>query len=186
MQTESQTLLQTSTPPPPASLSGGEIPAEALLGALRRHGGKTLVFSYEGRDIRAGYHVTEVKTGVFQALDCGANYESWHETFIQLWDIPQEDERRFMPASKFLAIIGKVADRVPFDGAAKVTFEVSDGQSAMALYRASAIELDGEIVRVRLTRRPASCKPRDRWLEAQPASPSCCAPKPDAKPCCGA
>jgi hypothetical protein len=177
MQTERQGFLQT-----PPILLHGEISAAALLAELGDHRNKTLVFSYEGRDVQPGYHVTEVKTAAFQALDCGANYESWHETFIQLWDIPQEDHRRFMPVSKFLAIIGKVAEKVPLGANAKVTFEVSDGQRAMALYRASGISCDGEVVRIELTPRPASCKPRDRWLETQQPSKPCCAP---AAPCCG-
>jgi hypothetical protein len=162
MQIQSQTSLVV-----PPVLFAGEISAAELIAQLNEHRNKTLVFAYEGRDIQSGYHVTEGKTGAFQALDCGANYESWHETFIQLWDIPQEDHRRMMPVAKFLAIVGKVAERVPFDPTAKVTFEVSDGQQAMALYRASGIEVHGDVIRVELTQRPASCKPRDRWLEAQ-------------------
>ena len=173
MQIEGQPFLQQ----PPASFDG-ELSATRLLAELGAHKDKTLIFRYEGRDILPGFHVTEVKTGAFQALDCGANYESWHETFIQLWDIPQEDHRRFMPVSKFLAIIGKVAEKVPLDAEAKVTFEVSDGQRAMALYHASGIEIEDDVLRLELTRRPASCKPRDRWLETQQApSKPCCTPK---------
>jgi len=56
-----------------------------LLKALAEHAAKTLVFRNEGADVQAGYRVTEVKSGRFQALDCGAQYESWHETFILLW-----------------------------------------------------------------------------------------------------
>ena len=170
MQTDIQSLL------PAAPAVSGEVSAALLLAALGAHRPHTLIFNYEGRDVLPGYHVTEVKTGAFQALDCGANFESWHETFIQLWDIPQEDERRFMPVSKFLSIIGKVAAQVPFDPNAKLTFEVSDGAQPIQLYRASQIEVAGDIVRVMLSRRPASCKPRDRWLEQQQAA-SCCAPK---------
>ena len=180
MQIQGQAFLQTQ----PVSF-GGEISAAALLAELSEHRNKMLIFSYEGRDVQAGYHVTEVKTGAFQALDCGADYESWHETFIQLWDSPQEDHRRFMPVSKFLAIIGKVADKVPLDTDAKVTFEVSDGRKAMALYRASGIGFEDDVVRVELTQRPASCKPRDRWLELPEVPQSCCSPKQDGKRCCG-
>ena len=109
--------MQTEMPAPFIACPGfdGEMSAADLLDALGAHRQRALIFSYEGRDVLPGYHVTEVKTGAFQALDCGANFESWHETFIQLWDIPQEDDRRFMPVSKFLAIIGKVAAHVPFD-----------------------------------------------------------------------
>jgi hypothetical protein len=167
--------VQSGLPAVPV-VPAGEISTAELLERLERQRGKRLLFGYEGRDIQAGYHVTEVKTGAFQALDCGASFESWHETFIQLWDIPPEDDRGIMPVAKFLAIVGKVSQEVPFDPAAKLTFEVSDGRRAMSLYRASGIEVEGDIVRVELTQRPASCKPRDRWLVAQQAG---------ARPCCG-
>jgi hypothetical protein len=177
MQTQGQQILN-----PAPVLFSSEISGSELLGELQAHKGKTLIFSYDGRDVQAGYHVTEVKTAAFQALDCGANYERWHETFIQLWDIPQEDHRRFMPVEKFLAIIGKVAEKVPLDSQAKVTFEVSDGRRPMSLYRASSLVADRDVVRVELTPRPASCKPRDRWLEVQTAA---CVPAAKGKSCCG-
>ena len=164
--------------------AAAEISAADLLDHLEQHRGKKLIFRYEGRDVLPGYHVTEVKSGAFQALDCGANYESWHETFIQLWDVPPEDDRGLLAVAKFLAIIGKVADAVPFDPNAKMTFEVSDGKRAMQLYRASSLEINGDTVRVELTQRSASCKPRDRWLEQQEPQSSCCAPSANAKPCC--
>jgi len=163
--------------PPPA----GELTTRQLLEELAVHGDKRLVFSYEGRDVRPGYHVTEVKDGRFAGLDCGANPEAWHETFIQLWDV-SEDGRSHMPAARFSAIMAKVAAVVPFDAAAKLTFEVSDGVAPIALYRADGIAVAGDAIRVSLSRRPASCKPRDRWLEQQKQAAgaagraqSCCA-----------
>jgi hypothetical protein len=158
-----------------------EVSAQSLLGTLAGHKEKKLVFAYEGRDVRPSYHVTEVKTGSFRALDCGAKAERWNETFIQLWDI-EEESRGYMPVSKFLAIIGKVGEAVGFDADAKLTFELSDGVRPMQIYRAERIDV-GDVVRVTLSARPASCKPRDRWL-AEQTSASCCATK-IAKPCCG-
>ena len=155
-----------------------EIPLDSLLGTLEAHKEKALVFHYDGRDVRPSYHVTEVKTGAFNALDCGANPESWQETFIQLWDIV-EDNRGHMPVGKFLAIMNKVAQSVPFPRDAKLTFEVSDGVRPMQLYKADTVIMDGNIVRVPLSPRPSSCKPRDRWLEEQKAS--CCTP---VQSCC--
>jgi hypothetical protein len=155
-------------------------PAEAstrtLLDALAPHRDKALSFIYDGRTIQPGYHVTEVKSGRFNALDCGANPEAWSETFIQLWDIPAEPGRPLMPVWKFLAIMRKVADEVPFDPESRLTFEVSDPDSAMRLFGIWGIEAEGEMVRVSLKRRPASCKPRDRWLEqGRDAKAACCA-----------
>ena len=160
--------------PPPA----GEVSTAGLLVALAPHGARRLVFSYEGRDILPGYHVTEVKDGRFEALDCGANPEAWRETFIQLWDVPGEPGRAsHMPVAKFVAIMRKVGEVVAFDETAKLTFEVSDGKGAIQLYCADDIAVVDDAVRVSLSRRPASCKPRERWLDQDNTrSPrqSCC------------
>jgi hypothetical protein len=159
-----------------------ELSAQSLLDTLAVHKDKPLIFHYGGREVRPSYHVTEVKTGTFRGLDCGANTESWNETFIQLWDI-EEDNRGHMPVWKFLAIIGKVAQAVGFDADAKLTFEVSDGVHPMQLYRAGRLEA-GEAVRVHLWARPSSCKPRDRWL-AQEQAAYCGSAEPKSQECCG-
>ena len=169
----------------PQSLVGALLPveelsAQALLDELDRHADKSLIFVYDGHDVRPSYHVTEVKTGAFRALDCGANAESWNETFIQLWDIVEES-RGHMKAGKFLAIIRKVGQAVGFDRDAKLTFEVSDGVRPIQIYRAERIEINDPI-RVYLSPRPSSCKPRDRWLAEQEAT-SRCGPKAEES-CC--
>jgi len=158
--------------PAPVAPDAAEFSTGDFLAALGAHRDKALVFSYEGRDVLPGYHVTEVKSGAFSALDCGANPESWQETFIQLWDVPEEG-RTHMGVGKFLAIMGKVEKHVSLDAATKLTFEVSDGVDAMRLYRASDLRVAGDAVRVTLDKRPSSCKPRDRWLKDQQAT-SCC------------
>jgi hypothetical protein len=169
----------------PKSLVGALLPleelsAQSLLDELDRYTEKPLIFFYDGHDVCPSYHVTEVKTGAFRALDCGANAESWHETFIQLWDIVEES-RGHMKVGKFLAIIRKVGQAVGFDRNAKLTFEVSDGVKPMQIYRAERVEV-GDAIRVYLAPRPSSCKPRDRWLAEQETSS--CGSKME-KPCCG-
>jgi len=71
----------------------GRTSSAVFLAELTPHGTKLLVFTYDGRDVQAGYHVTEVKDGRFASIDCGAVPESWRETVIQLWDIPAEPGR---------------------------------------------------------------------------------------------
>jgi len=142
-----------------------------------------LVFIYDGNPVRPGYHVTEVKAGQFSALDCGANPEAWSEIFVQLWDI-DEDGRTHMPAGKFAAIIRKVSDHVQLEPTAELTFEVSDGERPMALYCAAAPRLVAGTFEVSLSARPASCKPRDRWLAEEHAKPSCHGPAAEESRCC--
>lgn len=156
-----------------------------LLDAIAPRPDLPLVFHYDGRPVKSGYHVTEVKAGQFSALDCGANPEAWSEIFVQLWDI-DGDGRLHMPAGKFSAIVRKVSDHVALDSTAKLTFEVSDGVKPMQLYCANAPELQNDSWRVELTPRSASCKPRDRWLAEQAAvvGVACCGSGKEAK-CCG-
>ena len=162
----------------PADLTIGE-----LLGFLAAHKDKPLVFFYDGQAVRPGYHVTEVKAGQFAALDCGASPESWSEMFVQLWDV--SGDQAHMPAGKFSAIVRKVSEHVELELSAKLTFEVSDGVRPIQLHRAAWPRIvDGE-VHVELTARPASCKPRDRWLEDRRKSSTCCAPSGNARACCG-
>ena len=143
-----------------------------LLAAIDGHREKPLIFSYGGRPVRAGYHVTEVKAANFSALDCGANPEAWSEIFVQLWDV-EEGERVHMTAGKFAAIIRKVTEHVLLDATAQLTFEVSDGVAPIQLHRAALPAIGKEVVQVELSPRPASCKPRDRWLAAEQAQASC-------------
>jgi hypothetical protein len=170
----------------PAPETARELSTVTLLQALAAHAARPLVFRYGGRDVLPGYHVTEIKAGRFEALDCGANPEAWTETFIQLWDVPPERGQTFMTVGKFLAIMRKSAEQVPFDPHARLTFEVSDGVSAMQLLRASSIDVGPDAVRVALTSRPASCKPRDRWLEQKTAhQQACCGPQAsNSQACC--
>ncbi|MBT1159988.1 hypothetical protein J1C56_31095 [Aminobacter anthyllidis] len=156
------------------SFRSDDISIGELLSFLAGHKEKPLVFSYDGRSVKPGYHVTEVKAGSFAALDCGANTESWAELFIQLWDV-NEDERTHMPAGKFSAIIRKVSEHVALDPTAKLTFEVSDGIAPMQLHKASMPLIRGSEIHVALSARAASCKPRDRWLAEKAAkTASCC------------
>lgn len=159
-----------------------DITIGGLLSVLSAHRDKPLLFFYGGRTIRPGYHITEVKAGQFAALDCGANPESWTEIFVQLLD--GNEEPGHMPAGKFAAIIRKVTEHVALDMTARLTFEVSDGVEPIRLYRAALPSLAGGEVHVELSPRPASCKPRDRWLEGQKKTDACCTPATEAKACC--
>ena len=173
---------------PDAFANPGDVTLDELLTVLDTHPDLPLVFRFDGRAVKPGYHVTEVKAGRFDALDCGANPEAWTELFIQLWDV-DEDARSHMAAGKFARIIRKVSEHVSLDASAKLTFEVSDGVTPIQLYRAAAPTVAEGAIRVQLSARPASCKPRDRWLKEQEPTQAtgCCGPVSAAspQPCCG-
>ena len=145
------------------------------------------MFHYGGGEIGTGYHVTEVKAARLSSLDCGGNPEEWSETVIQLWDV-EGGAGPHMAARKFLGILGKVAERMALDDQSLLIFEAGDSTSPLQVFTVGTIAAAEGRVNVSLTARPATCKPRDRGLEAAAgaaASMSCCTPAASASPCCG-
>jgi hypothetical protein len=169
-------------------LAAPPVLTDITLGVMLEHCDRSpaapLVFTYDGRTIQRGYHVTEVKAGQFAALDCGGNPEAWSEIFVQLWDVIDGD-RTHMTAGKFAAIIRKVSEHVGLDLSARLTFEVSDGVAPMQLHCASSPQPADGALTVALSPRAASCKPRDRWLEEQKKANACCSPATSTETCCG-
>ena len=147
--------LNVAADPPTGSFLDGLIPYTAL----------PLVIAYGNHETRAGYHVTEVKSGRFAALDCGGNPEAWSETFIQVWDVPGESQSPVMTVGRFLAIMDKVADDVGLDSGSRLTFECGDDVGVIGLYAVEGVTVETDRVLVSLSARHASCKPRDRWFE---------------------
>ncbi|MGL5011014.1 MAG: DUF6428 family protein [Paracoccaceae bacterium] len=166
----------------PAAADPNDITLGELLAIIDTQPDLPLIFHYDGRSVKTGYHVTEVKAGQFGALDCGGNPEAWTEIFVQLWDV-DEGGRTHMPSGKFAKIIRKVSDHLGLDARAKLTFEVSDGVAPMQLHRAALPTTVDQQTHIALSPRPASCKPRDRWLEDQKRASSGCSNGANA--CCG-
>ncbi len=164
-----------------------------VLANLEPHRGLRMVFSYAGHDTSPGYHITEIKSARFSAIDCGANPEAWDETYVQLWDIPEEAGYQPITVGKALGILGVVEKRVGLARAGRVTFEVSDGVAPMALYRAETLRILSDRLVIDLRPQASSCKPRDRWLANAGGEPmQACAPSvqpPSAESgatrCCG-
>lgn len=158
----------------------------SFLSSLEAHDAKPLIFEYAGTRIQPGYHVTEVKRHHVSSLDCGANPETWSETVVQLMDVPGKPGDGFMTARKFRAILQKVHSRLPLEMDAPLTFECGDPDAPIGLFTAPSLTLEDHAVLVRLEPKRASCKPQDRWFEANSnrlisletasVTSACCAP----------
>lgn len=177
------------------ALSAGATLGE-MLAALNPEQATPLVFAWENQQTKHGYHITEIKTGRFSGLDCGANPESWTEVFVQLWNVDGDDDSQTMTIGKARSILAVVEKKVGLEKAAKLSFEVSDGLTPIALYRPTAIRNEPDRTVVELSPMPSSCKPRDRWLAGTPTAAdeavlkksrkpasACCAP-PGSKSSC--
>ncbi|WP_108462840.1 DUF6428 family protein [Devosia naphthalenivorans] len=162
--------------------SSADFSLARLLHMLEGHDEKALVIEYAGRRIGRGYHVTEVKAGSFVTLDCGGNPDAWQETVLQVEDISAESERTFMQVGKFTRILAQVDRKIPLNGDARVTFEVSRPGEPMQVFDLDQLAVDEETVVLQLEHRSAICKPRHRAAQ-QAVSSGCCAPAAKS-PCC--
>lgn len=165
------------------SLTTADMSLAGVLGALEGHDVKSLVIDYgDGRRVQAGYHITEVKAGSFVTLDCGGNPDAWQETILQVEDIPAEEGKTFMQVRKFRSILAQVDKKVRLNADARLTLEVSRPDEAMRVFDVSAVGLEEDTATLRLSERPAICKPRHR--AAQEAAAACCTPSTTAQSCC--
>lgn len=161
-----------------------------LRGALTGHETVPLVFTYAGRTIQPGYHVTEIKSAQLSALDCGGNPDSWTETILQVEDVPASKGDGYMLVGKFLSILGRVERTLALAPASRVTIEISRPAEAMQIFDIADIDVSPERLTLTLALRPAICKPRHRAFEGArtsndraPAS-ACCQPSSGASACC--
>lgn len=154
-----------------------------ILAALEPHVDKSLFIEYGGRTIQSGYHVTEVKAGSFVTIDCGGNPDQWHETILQVEDLPSEGGRDFMKVSKFRGILAQVANRIELDADARLTFEVGKPDTPMQVFDVGTLAIESDRIVLALAARPAICKPRHRAAK-EAAAVSCCGPAAKSSACC--
>lgn len=146
-----------------------------VLEALAPHEEKALVIDYgDGRQVRPGYHITEVKAASFVTLDCGNNTDAWQETILQVEDIPPPEGRSFMRVGKFRSILAQVNRKVRLSSDARLTLEIGRPDEAMRVYDVAAVDIVDDSAVLRLGERPAICKPRHR--AAQGEASACCSP----------
>ena len=166
-------------------MGGADSSLASVLAALEPHADKALVFEYDGGEVQAGYHVTEVKAGSFVTLDCGGNPDAWQETILQIEDIPARAGASHMQVGKFASILARVDQKIRVNGKARLTIEVSRPDAAMRVFDVAGLALDGERAVLRLGARPAICKPRHHAKQDEAAA--CCSPataKGGASACC--
>ncbi|RCW86108.1 DUF6428 family protein [Phyllobacterium bourgognense] len=161
----------------------GEGTLSAMLAAMEPHADKSLVIEYGGRTIQSGYHVTEVKAGSFVTLDCGGNPDQWHETILQVEDLPSESGRDFMKVSKFRGILTQVANQIELDAGARLTFEVGTPDTPMQVFDVSALAIESHRIVLALVARLAICKPRHRAAK-EAVAVSCCGSAAKSAGCC--
>ena len=148
---------------------------QEFIAALRKRPESRLIFENEtGDTIHAGYHLTEIKAGHFDTVDCGGQTNRWDETILQLW-VPANapDDGEFMGAGKFLRVFDKVSGMIPLQLEAEIRVEYGDENFFPSLYHVETVTTEEGATRVMLTPPATTCKGRDRRL-AEVGSSACC------------
>lgn len=159
---------------------------QAFLETITAHSEAPLVFNLESQPlVGAGYHVTEVKAVLIEAMDCGGQADTWRETVVQLSDGSAEEATKgYMTVQKFLSIYGKAAAAVPVRGASELRFEYGNSERPAIQYFIAEVKLEAAGLSVNLTSPGVTCKANDRAADSSDDSSSCgcdpsgCGPAP--------
>ncbi|TNJ44148.1 hypothetical protein KFZ70_03980 [Tamlana fucoidanivorans] len=150
---------------------------------LEAHKNKALLFEYAPKKlVGANYHITEVKHVGIDAVDCGAQMDSWNETVVQLWESPSElNKTEFMGVYKALGIFKKVGTMKPYDLHSEIKFEYGNSQFHTAQLFVNNFEIHGDRLIVKLAAEKTDCKAKSTCglpeeVEIVDAS-ACCSPE---------
>ncbi len=136
---------------------------QEFLSLLKNHPNKSLIFEYRnGQTVGANYHITEVKNVTIDSVDCGARTDIWKETIIQLWESPEEkDKREYMSAFKAFGILNKVDKLRPMEKGVEVKFEYSNPDFHTAQLFVNDFEVHEERLLLRLGVEKTDCKAKE-------------------------
>jgi hypothetical protein len=124
-----------------------------------------LVFTLEGTDIGAGYHVTELRHLSATGIDCGGTIETWEEAKLQLFDLPGKTH---MSVAKFSAILKQSLNKLPSLADTSLSAEFALGNIGLRTLSLSQPRLDESRVLVELQNLTALCKPLQRQQTKEP------------------
>jgi hypothetical protein len=124
-----------------------------------------LVFTLEGTDIGAGYHVTELRHLSATGIDCGGTIEIWEEAKLQLFDLPGKTH---MSVAKFSAILKQSLNKLPSLADTSLSAEFALGNIGLRTLSLSQPRLEESRVLVELQNLTALCKPLQRQQTKEP------------------
>lgn len=144
-----------------------------------------LIFSYEGGEIGAGYHVTEIKSAHIKSIDCGRRISEWDEMLIQLLD---GQKGQHMIASKFVSIVEHSSKVLGSLETKPVYFEFALKNLGLELFSLERIEVIEDRILARLTPNRAMCKPASLFIgdnfTVDDTNSSCCGKSSSMSVCC--
>lgn len=142
-----------------------------------------LVFRLGDETINPGYHVTEIKHAVINAMDCGQGTEQWDEIIVQLLDGSALFKGEHMSCAKFTGIVSTAIGSLTVDENTLTYIEFAPNNAALRKLVIDSVKQSESEVVVHLSSPTAMCKPLQRAMANQvtktQSESSCCkTPKP--------
>lgn len=144
---------------------------------LEQHIGKELLFSYQqDKLVGANYHLTEVKNVQFDTTDCGGKTNFWEETHFQLWESPEElNKRTYMTTDKILSILKRVDGIKPLKMETELKLEYGNEEFTTAVMPVQELQWDENRLYVTLFSEKTRCKAQDECsIALEEKEEACC------------
>ena len=144
---------------------------------LKEHQSLALIFEYANNKFtKPSYHLTEVKNINYQSVDCGGTSNQWKETHIQLWESPNEkDKKDFLSVSKFLELLDRVNVINPFWLTTEVKIEFGNEEFHTSIMDITDFQVSKNQLIIKLFSVKTTCKAVNETKE------DCCTESSD---CC--
>ena len=140
-----------------------------FINVLNQHQGKELLFSYQPEKlVGANYHLTEVKNVQFDTTDCGGKTNFWEETHFQLWESPEElNKRTYMTTDKILSILKRVDGIKAIKMDTELKLEYGNEEFTTAVMPVGDLQWDEKRLYVELFSEKTRCKAQDECSIAE-------------------
>ncbi len=136
---------------------------EAFIQLIEKHPKKLLRFRDHQEDlVHPSYHVSEVKTAVFETVDCGAMTHRWTETILQLWLSGDPDSERAMEAGKVAKILDKVSRQIRVNPDAELRVEYGNDAFPPVVFHIGKVDVQDQEIVVFLRPPVLQCKLEER------------------------
>lgn len=127
----------------------------ALLEAAEAMPEAELRIEVEGRVIRRGLHVTEVRRTSTSAIDCGSGRREWEEVGIELLRLGAAP----MKGATLAGLLRRSADALGLEPGLPLAVEASPDGRGIRRHRVGVIEADEDGLRIRLEPMHPACRP---------------------------
>ncbi len=136
---------------------------QEFLDLLTANNNKNLLFQYAPNQlVGANYHLTEVKNVTIESVDCGANYDTWQETIVQIWESPADfGKTEFITVNKALSILKKVDDLKKMVRTAEIKFEYGNATFHTAHLFVNGYEIKNNNLIINLSTYKTDCKAKE-------------------------